>query len=104
MSDLISHFRFSQIISEMLEWRDDEFGRPERTLYLAGLYIGEVHECPDINHNPRWRAWFSGECEGSSRGLFVTADTAKNKVIQTFKEECLDKLMTKVLAYGDEDD
>ncbi len=73
-----------------LAWRADEFGKPERDIYLGSIYVGGVWHYPvsvlpfTNEYQPRekpWRAWFMNEADGSEVGWFATEQEARDALV-----------------------
>lgn len=75
-----------------LHWCPDDFGRPDRTLYAGGIYVGLVQHIPQARYgheaNP-WRGWVMTDEDGKELGWFVAEQEAKDAVVDAaVKELC----------------
>lgn len=63
-----------------LQWMPDEFGRPERALYLGGIFVGYVQELKPVRAT--WRAWLMVDLDGSDAGERDTEIEAKDLLLR----------------------
>lgn len=68
-----------ECVRAMLLWKNDEFGRDRRALYLENIYVGSVVG----PHKGKWRAWFSSDADGSEVGKFDTEQEARDALEAT---------------------
>lgn len=55
-----------------LVWRANEFGVADRALYLASIYVGEVHDVSTYHPLTPWSGRVMTESKGVSIGMFAT--------------------------------
>lgn len=73
-----------------ISWRTDEFGKPERALYVGSIYVGSLtHESRRFGVGGReieprekpWRAWFMNDIDGNELGWYPTEQEARDAMV-----------------------
>src|SRR4051812_24449669 len=72
-----------------LAWREDEWGNPERALYLGRLRVGSVMQIR-VAKPKQFRAWIQDSEEGLTVGWFATEQEARDALVSAVLEAMRD--------------